>query len=218
MFNKKDLLNGVKASWLQILDTPKLDEIIKELNKCNQKILPTNNRIFNAFKFFEIYETKIIFIGQDPYPSETNAMGLSFSVPKGVTIPGSLKNIYKELDLNDKSHGDLTNWVKNNQFLMLNSALSVIEGQSNSQQELWREYTEDIIKYISNNVPKVIFVLLGSHAQSKVKFIDTKKHVIINGVHPSPLSAHKGFLGSGIFDKLDDAYEEIYKKQIEWQI
>lgn len=218
MFIKKDLLNGVKSSWLQILDTPKLDEIINELNKCNQKILPTNNRIFNAFKFFEVNETKIAWIGQDPYPSENNAMGLSFSVPKGVTIPGSLKNIYKELDLNDKSHGDLTNWVKNNQFLMLNSALSVIEGQSNSQQELWREYTEDIIKYISNNVPKVIFVLLGSHAQSKVKFIDTKKHVIINGVHPSPLSAHRGFLGSGIFDKLDDAYEEIYKKQIEWQI
>ena len=218
MFNKKDLLNDVKTSWLQILDTPKLDEIIKELNKCNQKILPTNNRIFNAFKFFEVYETKTSFIGQDPYPDENNAMGLSFSVPKGITIPGSLKNIYKELDLNDKSHGDLTNWVKNNQFLMLNSALSVIEGQSNSQQELWREYTEDIIKYISNNVPKVIFVLLGSHAQSKVKFIDTKKHVIINGVHPSPLSAHRGFLGSGIFDKLDDAYEEIYKKQIEWKI
>jgi uracil-DNA glycosylase len=218
MLNKKDLLNGVKSTWLPILDTPQLDQIISELNKCTEKILPTNNRIFNAFKFFDMTETKIIMVSQDPYPSEINAMGIAFSVPKGTPIPGSLKNIYKELELNDQSHGDLTNWVKNNQLLLLNSALSVIEGKSNSQQELWREYTENIIKYISNNVPKIIFVLLGSHAQSKVKFIDTSKHVIINGVHPSPLSAHRGFLGSGIFDKLDDEYEKIFKKQIEWQI
>jgi uracil-DNA glycosylase len=218
MLNKKDLLNGVKPSWLPVLDTPQLDQIITELNKCTEKILPTNNRIFNAFKFFDMNDTKIILLGMDPYPSEKNAMGLSFSVPDNISIPGSLKNIFKELDLHDQSNGNLIPWVKNNNFLLLNSSLTVIEGKSNSHQYLWKEYTDKLIKNISDNCQKLIFVLLGNDAQSKVKFIDTSKHIIINGVHPSPLSAHRGFLGSGIFDKLDDEYEKIFKKQIEWQI
>jgi uracil-DNA glycosylase len=145
-------------------------------------------------------------------------MGLSFSVPKGCLLPPSLKNIFKELELNNQLKGDLTPWVKNNQFLLLNATLSVFEGQSNSHQDIWKEYTDKLIKDISTSVETIIFVLLGTFAQSKTKLIDENKHVIIKGIHPSPLSAYRGFFGSGIFDKLDDEYEKIFDKSIDWQL
>ena len=142
-------------------------------------------------------------------------MGLSFSVPKGIKLPPSLKNIYKELDIDTKI-GDLTQWVTNNNFLLLNSALTSVEGISNCHQLLWRNYTNNIIKNISDKTNKVIFLLLGNDAQSKVKFIDTNKHIVLKGVHPSPLSAHRGFFGSGIFDKVDDEYEKLFNISIKW--
>jgi uracil-DNA glycosylase len=219
MFNKEDLLKGVKKSWLSLLDNPELDKIIKILNsKTNTTILPTENRIFQAFKYFELNDTKVCLIGQDPYIGCHQAMGLSFSVPKGCLLPPSLKNIFKELELNNQLKGDLTPWVKNNQFLLLNATLSVFEGQSNSHQDIWKEYTDKLIKDISTSVETIIFVLLGSFAQSKTKLINENKHVIIKGIHPSPLSAYRGFFGSGIFDKLDDEYEEIFGKSIDWQL
>jgi uracil-DNA glycosylase len=219
MFNKEDLLKGVKKSWLPLLDNPELDKIIKILNSnINTTILPTENRIFQAFKYFELNDIKVCLIGQDPYIGCRQAMGLSFSVPKGCQLPPSLKNIFKELELHDQSKGDLTPWVKNNQFLLLNASLTVFEGQSNSHQDIWKEYTDKLIKDISTSVDKVIFVLLGSFAQSKSKLIDGSKHVIIKGIHPSPLSAYRGFFGSKIFDKLDDEYEEIFGKEIDWQL
>jgi len=215
---KENLLKDVKLSWLPLLDNLELDQIIKKLNTYKSTILPTNNRIFQAFKYFNLKDTKVIIIGQDPYIGCEQAMGLSFSVPKNCKLPPSLKNIYKELNLEDQSHGDLTEWVKNNQFLMLNATLSVFEGKSNSHQEIWQEYTDKLIKDISDKTDKVIFLLLGSFAQSKIKIIDTKKHIIITGVHPSPLSAYRGFFGSGIFDKLDNEYKKLYKKDIDWGI
>lgn len=218
MIEKDELLEGVKKSWLPLLDNNELDKIIKKLNTYKTDILPTENRIFNAFKYFNLHDTKVIWIGQDPYIGCEQAMGLSFSVPKGCSLPPSLKNIFKELDLWDQTKGDLTPWVKNNQFLMLNVTLTVFEGKSNSHQELWQDYTDKLIKDISDKTEKVIFLLLGNFAQSKIKYIDTKKHIIIKGIHPSPLSAYKGFFGSGIFDKLDDEYEKVFKKEIEWKL
>lgn len=215
MFNKNDLLNDVKLSWLPLLDNPELDYIINKLNESPIKVLPTNNRIFQTFKYFELNDTKLIWLGQDPYISEDQAMGLSFSVPKGIKLPPSLKNIYKELDI-DTNIGDLTKWVTNNNFLMLNSALSAVEGISNCHQLLWRNYTNNIIKSISEKTDKIIFLLLGNDAQSKEKFIDINKHIILKGVHPSPLSAHRGFFGSGIFDKVDDEYEKLFNISIKW--
>ena len=218
IFTKENLLKDVKSSWLPLLDNPELDQIIKKLNTYKSTVLPTNNRIFQAFKYFNLKDTKVIWLGLDPYIGCDQAMGLSFSVPKNCKLPPSLKNIYKELNLEDQSHGNLTEWVKNNHFLMLNASLTVFEGKSNSHQEIWKEYTDKLIKNISDKADKIIFILLGSFAQSKIKIIDTKKHVIIKGVHPSPLSAYRGFFGSGIFDKLDDEYEELYKKEIDWSI
>jgi uracil-DNA glycosylase len=144
-------------------------------------------------------------------------MGLSFSVPKNCKIPPSLKNIFKELDMTS-THGDLTKWVINNQFLMLNTSLTVFEKESNAHQKLWSIYTDHLIEEISNKTNQIIFLLLGNHAQSKIKYIDESKHVIINGVHPSPLSAYRGFFDSGIFDYLDDEYERLFNKQIKWDL
>jgi len=220
MLTKENLLKDVKSSWLTILDTPELDQIIKKLNTYKNTILPTNNRIFQAFKYFELKDTKLVWIGLDPYIGCDQAMGLSFSVPKDCKLPPSLRNIYKELNLEDQSHGDLTNWVKNNQFLMLNASLTVFEGKSNSHQEIWKDYTDKLIKDISDKTDKIIFILLGNEAQTKIKMIDNqkKKHVIITGVHPSPLSAYRGFFGSGIFDKIDKEYEKLFKTDIDWGI
>ena len=214
---KQNLLQDVKPSWLPILDTPELDYIINKLNESQSQVLPTNNRIFQAFKYFELTDTKLVWNSQDPYPNETHAMGIAFSVPKGIKLPGSLKNIYKELGINSDI-GDLTKWVENNQFLMLNAALTTLEGISNVHQLLWRDYTNNIIKNISDKNDKVIFLLLGNDAQSKIKFINEKKHSIIKGVHPSPLSAHRGFLGSNIFDEVDDLYEKLFNKSIKWNL
>jgi len=145
-------------------------------------------------------------------------MGLSFSVPTGCKIPHSLKNIFTELDLDDQTNGNLTKWVKNNQFLMLNASLTVFEGKSNSHKNIWKNYTDKLIKDLSDNSNKIIFILLGNEAQSKIKFIDDKKHYIIKGVHPSPLSAYRGFFGSGIFDILDKEYIKLFKKEINWEL
>ena len=221
MFNKNALLKGVKSSWLPLLDNQELDNIIKTLNTfkaSKTQILPTENRIFEAFKYFELKDTKVCWLGLDPYIGCEQAMGLSFSVPTNCKIPPSLKNIFKELNLDDQTKGNLTKWVKNNQFLMLNASLSVLEGKSNSHKNIWKNYTDCLIKDISVNTNKVIFILLGNEAQSKVKFIDEKKHTIINGIHPSPLSAYRGFIGSGIFDILDKEYIKLFQKEINWEL
>jgi uracil-DNA glycosylase len=218
MFNKNDLLKGIKASWLSLLDNPELDKIIKTLNTYKTQILPIENKIFEAFKYFELKDTKVCLLGLDPYISCEQAMGLSFSVPTGCKIPPSLKNIFTELDLDDQTNGNLTKWVKNNQFLMLNASLTVFEAKSNSHKNIWKNYTDKLIKDISDNSNKIIFILLGNEAQSKIKFIDDKKHNIIKGVHPSPLSAYRGFFGSGIFDILDKEYIKLFKKEINWEL
>jgi uracil-DNA glycosylase len=221
MFNKNDLLKDVKSSWLPLLDNTELDKIINKLNTSKAskiQILPTENRIFEAFKYFELKDTKVCWLGLDPYIGCDQAMGLSFSVPTSCKIPPSLKNIFAELNLDDQTNGNLIKWVKNNQFLMLNASLTVFEGKSNSHKNIWKDYTDKLIKDISDQTSKVLFLLLGNEAQSKIKWIDTKKHYIINGIHPSPLSAYRGFFNSGIFDILDKEYIKLFKKEINWEL
>jgi uracil-DNA glycosylase len=217
MYSKFELLKDVKKSWLPILDNQKLDQIITKLNTYKSPILPKQNNIFECFKYFELNETRLIWLGQDPYINECQAMGLSFSVPKECPIPPSLKNIFQELKI-QSSHGDLKNWVINNKFLMLNATLTVFEKQSNSHEKIWKEYTDQLIKDISNLTSNVIFFLLGNFAKSKDKFINPNKHKIIYGIHPSPLSAYKGFFGSKIFEKLETEYKNINKININWQL
>lgn len=207
-------MNNVKKSWLPILNQ-NLENILEFLDNCNYQYVPKKELIFDAFKFFEVQETKYVLLGQDPYINTqiinnkeiSQAMGLSFSVPKEFKIPPSLKNIYKEIknsypDFIIPDNGDLTFLAKNN-WLLLNSALTTKKGKSNFHKKLWSKYTDNIIKFISDNSKDVTFILLGNFAKKKAKLIDGKKHKIILGVHPSPLSAYKGFFNSGIFDNIN---------------
>ena len=237
-YNKKNVLKNVKKSWKKILkdnlDENKLKEVeedrLKYLNK--KKIFPEPNLVFNAFKHFELNDLKVVLLGQDPYIRYElhndkiipQAMGLAFSVPKEIKkIPPSLKNIFKELKNNIKGfyipkNGDLTRWVKEENILLLNSALTVIEGKSSSHQKKWESFTDSIIKNISEKTENIIFILLGNFAKNKSKLIDLDKHYVIKGVHPSPLSASRGFFGSNIFKRTNEFLKDEDLKEINWKL
>jgi uracil-DNA glycosylase len=150
------------------------------------------------------------------------AHGFAFSVPKSHTkIPPSLKNIFKEIkncypNYNVPTHGNLKRWVKKEKIILLNCALTVIKGHSNSHIKLWESYTDKLIKYISDKNNKTIFLLMGNFAISKSKLVDTNKHMIFTTKHPSPLSAHNGFFGSNIFKNINDYLEENNMDIIQW--
>ena len=232
MLNKKTLLKNVKNSWKKILDDNKLDSILIEINnkiKNSKTILPLEKNIFRAFEYFDLNETKVVFLGQDPYYNLRKcntpvATGLSFSVDYNYKIPPSLMNIFKELKLEYKNykipnHGNLERWSKEENILLLNTSLTVEVNKPNSHSKLWENYTNKIIQYISDNVKNVVFILLGNNAQKKIKFINIKNKLnynleIISAPHPSPLSAYKGFFNSNIFKKTNDYFNLInsYKK------
>ena len=162
-------------------------------------------------------EIQIVLLGQDPYHRPSQAHGLSFSVSNGIKIPPSLKNIYKELQSNfsernyEFSSGNLEKWVYREKIFLLNASLTVIDGKPGSHMKIWRDFTDDVIKYISENNNKCIFLLLGNFAKEKEKFIEDKTR-ILSCPHPSPLA--RGFIGSGIFKKV----EEKLGKNIDWSI
>ena len=184
-------------------------------------IYPPVHQIFSAFTRFNIQETKVLLLGQDPYIRENQAMGLSFSVPPDQSkIPPSLINIYKEIESdlgisNKGRNGDLTMWAKQG-VLLLNSALTVLEGKSNSHQKEWFPYTDKIIKYVSDYCDGVVFILWGNFAKSKKKLIDLEKHDVVEGVHPSPLSANNGFFGCKHFSKCNQLLIDKGKNPIQW--
>lgn len=216
----------VTTDWKDILlaqDLSKINEFLTkdfEMFKGIIDIYPPQNLIFNAFNHFNFSELKIVLIGQDPYINPGEAMGMCFSVPADCGLPPSLKNIYKEIEsdigTNMKNRtGDLTGWAKQG-ILLLNSALTVRQGKSNSHQDIWMNYTNGIIEYISQKNNDIIFILWGNNAKSKKKYIDSKKHFIIEGVHPSPLSAARGFFGCKHFSKCNQILSNLKKKPINW--
>ena len=154
-FSKDKLLNGVKKTWLPLLDNKLLDDIIINLNKFEDDIIyPSKNNIFECFRHFELNETKLVFLGQDPYINKDEAMGLSFSVPKSnKNIPPSLRNIYKELETDIPNfvrpiHGDLTEWAKQG-ILLLNMSLTVVENLSNSHNKIWTKFMGELLVSMS---------------------------------------------------------------------
>ena len=166
---------------------------------------PPKDLIFNAFHICPIERIKIVIIGQDPYHNPGEAMGLSFSVPKGIKIPPSLQNIYKEMHddigIDIPSSGDLTNLSKKGVFL-LNATLTVRENRPLSHKGYgWETFTDNVIKLISEKTNNVVFILWGRNARDKKYLIDLNKHFIIESAHPSPLSAYNGFFGSRPFSK-----------------
>lgn len=171
-------------------------------------VFPPMNDIFNALKYTPFEKTKVVILGQDPYHEINQAHGLSFSVRKGVKIPPSLVNIYKELnsDIGMKipSHGELTSWAKQG-VLLLNATLTVREGQANSHQAIgWSIFTDNVIKLLNESRSSIVFILWGANARSKKKYITNPAHLIIESAHPSPLSAYNGFFGSRPFSRANE--------------
>lgn len=198
----------------------KLKEFLIE-EKTKYQIYPPGNEIFNAFNLCPFNKTKVVIIGQDPYHNPGQAHGLCFSVRDGVDFPPSLRNITKELiddvGINAPINGDLTNWAKQG-VLLLNATLTVRKKQAGSHQKKgWETFTDSAIKKVSDNRENVVFLLWGNYARSKKKIIDTDKHLILEAVHPSPLSAHRGFFGCKHFSKTNKFLKQNGLEQINWQ-
>lgn len=187
-----------------------------------QMIYPVMQDIWQAFELTPYNDVKVLILGQDPYHGPNQAHGLSFSVQKGVKIPPSLRNIYKELEedlgIKPANHGDLTSWAKQGIFL-LNTVLTVRQGQAYSHRgKGWEMLTDAVIRALNNREEPVIFLLWGNASIAKKALIDTKKHIVLTSPHPSPLSAHRGFFGSKPFSKINDALIDLGEEPIDWQL
>lgn len=195
-------------------------KIMEEYEK--KAIFPSKDYIFNALKLTSYENTKVVIVGQDPYHGEGEAHGLSFSVQKGVKIPPSLQNIYKELydDLGipPKDNGDLTGWAKEG-VLLLNAVLTVEKDKAASHRNLgWEPLTDYIIKLLNKKDTPVVFILWGNFAKEKAKFITNPNHFIITSPHPSPFSAYSGFFGSKPFSKTNNYLIQKNVKPIDWSL
>ena len=186
----------------------------------NTTIYPTKQNIYNAFEQCPYAKVKIVILGQDPYHGKGQAHGLAFSVPDGVPVPPSLRNIYKEI-LNDVSvtpalSGNLTRWTTQG-VLLLNATLTVEAGIAGSHQSLgWEQFTDAVIKTISDEKINVVFLLWGAYAQSKQTLIDEAKHLVLTTSHPSPLSAYRGFFGCKHFSQTNLYLREYAQTPITW--
>ena len=183
-------------------------------------VYPPMNDIFNALKYTPYEKVKAVILGQDPYHEKGQAHGLSFSVCKGVKIPPSLVNIYKELndDLGVKipEHGDLTSWAKQG-VLLLNATLTVREGMANSHRDIgWSIFTDDVIKALDKSDNPIVFILWGANARAKKQYVTNKNHMIIESAHPSPLSAYNGFFGSKPFSRTNNFLISKGVEPINW--
>lgn len=216
------------ASWQQLLEQERQKDYFIQLESFleveyrESTIYPKREDIFNSLTFTPYDKVKIVILGQDPYHGPNQAHGLSFSVKPQVKIPPSLKNIFKELheDLGCPipNHGYLKSWA-NQGILLLNTVLTVRAGQANSHRgKGWEVFTDQVIKMLNEREEPVIFVLWGNPAQKKLALIDQKKHGIVLSTHPSPLSAHRGFLGSRPFSTINRMLANGGQPPINWCI
>ena len=216
----------ITEEWDELLQTEfntKGYKLLREFLKqeySTQTVYPSMYDIFNSMKITPFDQIKVVLLGQDPYHNQGQAMGLSFSVPKGMDKPPSLVNIFKELKaetgMEIPSHGDLTGWAKQG-VLLLNTVLTVREHQANSHRgKGWESFTDCIIKKISDKKQNVVFLLWGANARSKVALIDKSKHLVLECAHPSPLSAYNGFFGCGHFNKTNEYLVYHGKEPIDW--
>ena len=220
---------NLEKSWLNILksefEKPYMKNLSIFLNKEKDKklkIYPPGSKIFNALNLTPFDKVKVVILGQDPYHGVKQANGLSFSVERGIKIPPSLENIYKELfsdiQLQRPDHGDLTNWAKQG-VLLLNTVLTVEHGKPASHSNKgWEEFTDNILNKLVSKKNNLIFILWGKKAQEKISLIDQSKHKIIQSSHPSPYSANNGFFGSKPFSKTNDFLESNNLGIINWDL
>lgn len=219
---------NLKNDWNDLLKDEFEKEYYKKLrdflvNEYRSKtVFPDMYDIFNALNFTAYKDVKVVILGQDPYHGPNQAHGLSFSVKPPIPAPPSLVNIYKELkdDLGCyiPNNGYLKKWADQG-VLLLNTALTVRAGEANSHRKIgWEIFTDKVIELLNERKDPVIFILWGNNAISKEKLITNKWHYIIKSVHPSPLSASRGFFGSKPFSKVNNLLKSIDKKSIDWQI
>lgn len=185
-------------------------------------VYPDMYDLFNCFRYTPLSGVKAVILGQDPYHEPNQAHGLCFSVKEGVKLPPSLQNIYKEIEsdlgIKEPNSGNLTKWAKEG-VLLLNTTLTVREHAANSHSKCgWAWFTDNVIKLISDNTENTVFILWGGNARSKVPLIDSKKHLILQCAHPSPLSAYNGFFGCGHFSKTNAYLLSKGKKPIDWDL
>lgn len=197
---------------------PEINQITTILDTIETPFYPTREDVLRPFKY-NFNDIKVVIIGQDCYHGDGQAMGLSFSVPKGIKIPPSLRNIYKELYEGEKipEHGDLTQWAEQG-VLLLNAALTVKPKTPGSHLKLWKPVTDNIIKKLSSEKTDLVFILWGNFAKKKIKLIDVSKHHILTSSHPSPLSANRGgWWGNKHFEKCNQILESKGKSKIKWK-
>lgn len=217
---------AIEASWKEKLEEAFARDTFKVLtdfvkNEYAQgATYPHPKNIFKAFELCPYDKVKVVILGQDPYHGQGQAVGLSFSVPEGMKLPPSLQNIYKELESDvgiiRKTNGDLTDWARQG-VLLLNATLTVRAGQAGSHQgKGWEEFTDAVIKKLTNEREHLVFILWGNYARSKGAFIDREKHLVLESPHPSPFSAHSGFFGSKPFSQTNEYLEKHGCSPIDW--
>lgn len=187
-----------------------------------QTIYPHMNNIFNALKYTDYKDVKVVILGQDPYHQPNQAHGLCFSVLKGVNPPPSLQNMYKEIHAEYgypiPSHGELTYWAEQG-VLMMNTVLTVRESQPNSHKGMgWEIFTDNVISLLNARPEPMVFLLWGANARAKKKIITNPNHLVLESAHPSPLSAYNGFFGNGHFKKANEFLKSKGLTEIDWQI
>ena len=214
------------TTWNEILAEEMQKDYYQELQAFVQKrraevrVFPEEKNVFNALELTPFESVKVVILGQDPYHGFGQAHGLSFSVQKGIPLPPSLKNIYKELqeDIGGElpTEGDLSHWAKQG-VLLLNTVLTVEEGNANSHKGMgWETLTNRFIESLNELKHPVIFILWGKPAQDKEKLITNPNHVILKAPHPSPLSAYRGFFGSKPFSRINDILIQQGQIPIRW--
>lgn len=221
---------ALEPGWLSILENEfekkymlDLKAFLIQEKEQGQTIFPRGTDIFNAFNHTPFDQVKVVIIGQDPYHGDGQAHGLSFSVKKGITVPPSLKNIYKELETDIEgfkapNHGNLSQWSEEG-VLLLNATLTVRAHQPGSHQgKGWEAFTDQAISQLSEKKSGLVFLLWGKFAQNKSLLIDEKKHTVIKSAHPSPFSAYNGFFGSRPFSQTNAALIAQGLKPVNWQI
>ena len=215
-------------NFKSIIEFEKQQEYYQQLKSFVDKeydehvVYPPKKQIFHCFNFKDYEDIKVVIIGQDPYHEENQANGLAFSVSKGVKIPPSLVNIYKEahedVGIEIPMHGDLSSWA-NQGVLLLNTVLTVRAHEANSHKlKGWETFTDHVIETLNKREKPLVFILWGKQAIDKEKMIDTSKHCVIKSVHPSPLSAYRGFFGSKPFSKTNAFLNSQGIEPIDWRI
>lgn len=219
----------MEASWKKVLKSSfeknYFQQIVGHIKiemRMGKTIYPPGPLIFNAFACTPFDQVKVVILGQDPYHGEGQAMGLSFSVPRGQAIPPSLQNIFKELKqdigMAIPTHGDLSSWAQQG-VLLLNASLTVRANEPNSHAKLgWIEFTDSVITALSKEKENLVFVLWGKFAQEKQGLIDETKHMVLKAAHPSPFSADKGFFGCKHFSQINQYLSSQGKDPIDWQL